>query len=164
MPSGSANRCLVTALLVLAVTGCPSDPPPEKESPITCEKNLRELGLVFRTWSMEHNLRLPFNVSTNEGGSRELSGTGPDGFATNSVPTFQAMTNVEEFTSTLLLVCPHDRSKKPAHDLSNFGTENLSYRLRVGTNVDFQHEGEILLVCPIEGNTLYCDGKVRKRQ
>jgi prepilin-type processing-associated H-X9-DG protein len=68
------------------------------------------------------------------------------------------MTN--ELTATKLLICPHDRTKKVATNWANLQTDNITYRFRSGPNVTDTNGNEVLAVCPIDGNTLYCDGHV----
>jgi hypothetical protein len=62
----------------------------------------------------------------------------------------------------LLLACPQDGSKRAASNWVNLGSENVTYRLRSGTNVSDTNPHEILAVCPIDGNILYCDGRAVK--
>lgn len=81
-----------------------------------------------------------------------------DGFDSNAALHFQVMSN--ELSTPLILVCPRDHKTKAAHDFSNLQAENITYRLRSGTNVtDADPQGE-LMKCPIDGNILHCDGTV----
>ena len=34
-----------------------------------CANNLKEIGIAFKTWALDHNDQFPFNVSTNSGGT-----------------------------------------------------------------------------------------------
>jgi hypothetical protein len=45
-------------------------------------------------------------------------------------------------------------------DFGRLTAANVTYRLRSGTNIGDTHPREILAVCPVDGNTLYCDGTV----
>jgi hypothetical protein len=125
-----------------------------------CQNNLRQIGLAFKVWALEHNDQYPFNVSTNAGGTLELCAAGADGFDNNAVAHFLIIAN--ELTTPSFLVCPKDRSKRVASDFTDFKGVNLSYRLRTGTNINGDNPQEILAVCPIDGNELFCDGNVRK--
>lgn len=40
--------------------------------PINCLNNLRKIGLALRSLSVNHDGQYSFNLSTNEGGTREL--------------------------------------------------------------------------------------------
>lgn len=128
----------------------------------SCLNNLRQLGQCFRFWSMEHGDRFPFNVSTNEGGTREVRIIRTNDLAADPVPHLLALTNTMALTTPLLLVCPQDHSKHPASSLELVHQENVTYRLYVGTNVGPSHPKEPLAVCPIDGNILYCDGTVKQ--
>lgn len=125
-----------------------------------CENNLRQIGLSFKVWELEHNDQFPFNVSTNAGGTLELCGTGPDGFDKNAIAHFLVISN--ELGTPALLVCPNDRSKHPAERFQNLHSDNVSYRLRTGTNINSENPHEVLALCPVHGNQLFCDGNVRK--
>jgi competence protein ComGC len=125
-----------------------------------CEYNMRQVGLAFKVWALDHNDQFPFNVSTNAGGTLELCAVGRDGFDKNAIAHFQVISN--ELTRPGFLVCPNDRAKQPAINFDVLQQLNVSYRLRTGTNINTENPQEILAVCPIHGNELYCDGNVRK--
>jgi len=130
---------------------------------ITCVNNLKQIGLAFRTWAIDHDGQYPFNVSTNAGGTRELCARGSDGFDSNAALHFRVMSN--ELSNPKVLVCPQDRSPTPTASFSKLEPENVTYRLRSGTNSNINaHPKEILAVCPIDGNTLYSDGTVGGKQ
>ena len=128
----------------------------------SCQRNLREIGLALKVWALDHNDQYPFNVSTNSGGTLELCLPDKDGFDQNALAHFLIISN--ELTTPLLLVCPKDRGKHPAADFTSLTTLNITYRLRTGTNINSQNPQEVLAVCPIDGNELYCDGNVRPRR
>lgn len=124
-----------------------------------CQRNLRELGLAFKVWALDHNDKYPFNVSTNSGGTLELRSLGNDGFDQNALVHFLAISN--ELTTPFLLVCPKDRAKHAAGGFAELSPANITYQLRTGTNVNTGNPQEVLAVCPVDGNVLYCDGNVR---
>jgi hypothetical protein len=125
-----------------------------------CENNLQQTGLSFKVWSLEHGDRFPFNVSTNSGGTLELCRPGPDGFDNNAIAHFLAVS--KELSTPNFLVCPKDHSKHAASSFEDIGPNNITYQLRTGTNINGENPQEVLVVCPVDGNTLYCDGNVRK--
>ena len=152
---------LVTAsLLFWFETSWPKGEPVAQK--INCVNNLRMIGAGLTMWAYDHDGKYPFNVSTNAGGTLEFCASGSDGFDSNSARHFQVVTNAEQLPTPLLLVCPQDRSKKAATELRKLGPANVTYRLRTGTRIDLSHPKEVLAVCPIDGNTLYCDGTVVK--
>jgi len=125
-----------------------------------CEYNMRQVGLAFKIWALDHNDQFPFNVSTNSGGTLELCSPGPDGFEKNPVPHFQIIS--EELSTPSYLACPNDKTKHAASNFESLQLANVTYLLRTGTNVNAQNPQQVLAVCPIHGNELYCDGNVRK--
>jgi len=78
-------------------------PVPQK---ITCVNNLKQIGLAFRIWEGDHGDQYPFNVSTNAGGALELCSPDKDGFDRNAWLYLKTMTNDDELTVPLLLICP----------------------------------------------------------
>ncbi len=129
--------------------------------PTDCQNNLRQIGLAMKVWALERNDQYPFNVSTNSGGSLELCSRGPDGFEIDPVPHLMVIS--KELSSTEFLVCPGDSGKHPAAGFASLRPENVSYQLRTGTNINSDNPQEILAVCPVHGNVLYCDGNVRAK-
>ncbi len=88
----------------------------------------------------------------------ELRALGPDGFDTNSFMHFMVLSNC--LSATSYLVCPGDIARSAATNFAGLGPENVTYRLRTGDTVTEENPGEVLAVCPIDGNTLYCSGSV----
>src|SRR6266571_8962376 len=77
---------------------------------INCVNNLKQIGLAFRTWELDHQDNFPFNVSTNAGGTMELCAPGIDGFDLNPAPHFQVLSN--ELSVPRVLICAADTSKQ----------------------------------------------------
>jgi hypothetical protein len=123
-----------------------------------CMNNLMQIGLAFRTFAIDNDSRFPFNLSTNFGGTLELCTRASDGFDSNAVIHFQVASN--ELSTPRILVCPKDRFKKPATGFSLLTADNVTYRLRTGTNITERGPKQVLAVCPIDGNKLYSDGSV----
>lgn len=133
-----------------------------KKQEINCVNNLKMIGIAFRLWDGDHGDQFPFNVGTNDGGTLEFCRADRDGFDSNAVLHFQVMSN--ELSTPLLLVCPKDRSKRPAVDFASLQASNVTYLLRSGRNLNDTNSAEVLAVCPIDGNTLFCDGHVEERK
>jgi hypothetical protein len=127
---------------------------------INCVNNLKQIGLSFKTWALDHQDKYPFNLSTNSGGTMEFCARGGDGFDSNAAMNFQVMSN--ELSNPLILVCPKDRLKKPASDFQRLQTTNITYLLRSGESLNTQNPTAVLAVCPIHGNILYCDASVKE--
>jgi hypothetical protein len=156
-----------SAVIIAMVLHAPSSrmgprafrPPPERND---CQNNLRQIGLAFKVWALEHNDQFPFNVSTNQGGSLELCARDADGFELNPLPHFLIISG--DLSNPRFLACPNDSSKHPAADFSSLEPANVSYRLRTGTNINVDNPQEVLAVCPVHGFELFVDGNVRKRR
>jgi len=123
-----------------------------------CVYQMKQIGLALRTWALDWQDLFPFQVSTNWGGTMELRAIGPDGFDTNSYAHLQVMSN--QLGSASILVCPGDFPRKAASDFASLRQENVTYRLRTGDTVTDSNPGEVVAVCPIDGNILHCDGSV----
>lgn len=162
---GSILLTLVMAGLIIPAVSRSPQRSLSRRSPIPmptdCQNNLRQIGLAMKVWALERNDQYPFNVSTNSGGSLELCSRGLDGFETDPVPHLRVISN--ELSSTAFLVCPRDSGKHAAANFASLTRENVSYQLRTGANINGDNPQEILAVCPVHGNVLYCDGNVRAK-
>jgi len=152
--------CSLVALTLLAVLLFGPPTSERRAQRINCVSNLKQLGIAFRIWAIDHGDQYPCNVSTNAGGAMELCAVDKDGFDSNAVFLLKAMAG--ELITPKLLVCPQDKSKKPAPDFNSPGPANISYRFRSGTNIVESNPTEILAVCPVHGNLLFCDGSVKE--
>jgi prepilin-type N-terminal cleavage/methylation domain-containing protein/prepilin-type processing-associated H-X9-DG protein len=72
-----------------------------KSTRISCVCNLKQVGVAFRTWALDHNDKYPMQVSVTNGGTLELIGS-PLVFA-----SFSVMSN--ELSTPKILFCPSDR-------------------------------------------------------
>jgi hypothetical protein len=126
----------------------------------SCENNLRQIGLAFKVWALEHGDHYPFNVSSNSGGTLEMCAPDADGYDKNAVVHFILISN--ELGTPSLLVCPKDPTKHAAASFPDLQPANITYQLRTGKSVDPENPQEVLAVCPVHGNRLFCDGNVRK--
>jgi prepilin-type processing-associated H-X9-DG protein len=160
--AGVACALMTLILVVFLLSG--SFESERKPQRITCINNLKQIGIAFRIWEGDHGDQYPFNVSTNADDTMEFCAVGKDGFDSNAVFHLKAMANSEGMTSPKILVCPQDRSKKAAPDFGSLGPANITYRFRSGPNVTEANGNEVLAICPIDGNTLYCDGHVEERK
>jgi hypothetical protein len=124
----------------------------------TCYNNLTQIELALRTWSRANGGQFPWGVSTNDGGTMEFCAPGPDGFDRCAAIHFEVMSN--ELSTTRLLICPRDQAKTAATNFHNLRPENVTYRLHTGTNGARANPKQALVVCPIDGNTLYLDWTV----
>ena len=132
-----------------------------KAQRISCMNNMKQIGLSFRVWAIDNGEQYPFNVSTNKGGTLELSMPGGDGFDSNAARIFQVMSN--ELSTPKILVCPADTKRQPALDFQSLLPANVSYQVYSGTNINEANPQEVLAVCPIHNHVLLSDGSVMAR-
>jgi hypothetical protein len=118
-----------------------------------------QIGQALKTWSLENNGHLPWEIGTNSGGTMEFCARAADGFESSAAIHFRALSN--ELSTPLILVCPKDRSRKPAATFEELKAENISYRLRSITNLSEIEPKQRVVVCPVDGYTLYSDGTVQ---
>ncbi len=131
----------------------------ERAQSINCMNNMKQIGLAFRIWEGDNQDRFPFNVSTAKGGTLELCDLGSDGYDTASYRHFQVMSN--ELNTPKILVCPADQSKHAALNFADLQSENVSYLVRPGKEVDDAHPEAVLTYCPIHHHIGYADGSVK---
>ena len=131
-----------------------------KAQEINSMNNLKQIGLAFSIWEGDHNDQYPFNVSEAQGGTLELCNPDSDGFEKNPAPVFMVMSN--ELATPNILVCPNDPVHQAATNFASLTVNNISYQLRTGTNINSSDPQAILVVDPINGYVLKCDGSVQK--
>jgi type II secretory pathway pseudopilin PulG len=93
-----------------------------------CVNNLKDIGLAFRIFAVDHEDRFPMAVSTDEGGSLEYVKDG------SVFRHFLALSN--ELSAPGMVVCPQDKKRKPAADFSQFRDSRISYFLDVDATPD----------------------------
>ncbi|HXT42018.1 MAG TPA: prepilin-type N-terminal cleavage/methylation domain-containing protein [Candidatus Angelobacter sp.] len=101
-----------------------------------CSNNLKQIGLSFRIFANDNDNKLPWEISTNDGGSREYR------YAPNSAfRHFQVMSN--ELSTPKILVCPEDRKRVWSTNwVTGFDNQNVSYF--VGLNASETNANSIL--------------------
>ena len=81
---------VLVVIVVIAVLAAMLLPPPSgkrRAQRITCMFNLKQTGESFRMWSLDHNDRLPMQITTSKGGTMELVQSG------SAAVHFLALTN-----------------------------------------------------------------------
>ena len=124
--TGSALT-LVEVLVVVAVVALlfavfipPVSHPRVTATRIACVNNLKQVGLAFRIFAIDHGNKFPMGVSTNKGGSMEYLVTG------EVFRHFEVMSN--ELSTPVILACPADNRKR-ATNFSVLRNANISYFL-----------------------------------
>ena len=151
-PTGSAARAAFTLLelmlvmLIIAILAALLLPALEKAKArakrIECVSQLRQVGNAFQMFAHDHGSAFPFQVSTNEGGSREFV---QGGFALGdnfyfAYRHFQVISN--ELGLPRLLVCPADRGRTNAPGFPVLRNDNISYF--AGVTADYSKPDSLL--------------------
>jgi prepilin-type N-terminal cleavage/methylation domain-containing protein len=114
---------MFVVLAVIAVLGCLVLFGMQRARPrafrISCTSNLKQIGLAFKTWSLDHRDRLPWQVLTNQAG-----GITPEA-ATNVCLQFLMMSN--ELSTPYILRCPADAQRSLTRDFEKMSNTNVSY-------------------------------------
>ena len=105
-----------------------------KSSRVGCSSNLKQIGLSFKTWSLDNNDKYPMQVSVTNDGTMELIANG------NAFVHFQVMSN--ELTTTKILLCWNDKERTNAISWENLNNQNVSYF--VGVNATQNNPNNIL--------------------
>ena len=102
----------------------------------TCQSNLKQIAFAARIWSNEHNEIFP--------------------------PDFRTMSN--ELAVTRVLICPGDKTKKPASDFVQFNPAlHASYEFLKPGAQETNVTGEAVFRCLIHGHTALGDGTVQEK-
>ncbi|MCP5522165.1 MAG: type II secretion system protein [Verrucomicrobiales bacterium] len=116
---------LVEALVVMVVIGAllamliPALRPARAiRSRISCINQIKQIGVAFRLFAIDHQDRFPQQLSTNHGGTLE--------FEADLLAHLRVLSN--ELGSPFVLVCPED-AVVPASDFTTLTTTNISYFL-----------------------------------
>lgn len=91
----------------------------KKANRYVCVNNLKQIGLSFRIWAGDNGDRFPMQVSTNEGGIKEINETLP------LFGYFQLLSN--QLGTASILFCPDDERRKPVLRFSDLDKTNCSY-------------------------------------
>ncbi len=115
-----AVLAILAALLLPALASAHN-----KARRINCVNNLKQCGLAFRIWDGDNGDRLPMDVPTAKGGTKEFD-TGADTFR-----HFQVMSN--ELSTPKILICPAD-TRLVASDFASLKNQNVSYFVGLEAN------------------------------
>jgi prepilin-type N-terminal cleavage/methylation domain-containing protein len=90
-----------------------------KSSRVGCSSNLKQIGLSFKTWSLDNNDKYPMQVSVTNDGTMELIANG------NAFVHFQVMSN--EISATKIVTCANDVARTHAISFADLNNQNVSY-------------------------------------
>jgi prepilin-type processing-associated H-X9-DG protein len=107
-------------LIVLATILLPALARPRHHHGNPCVNNLKQIGIAFRTWALDHGDKFPMQVSVMDGGTMELVSSG------SVFPHFLAMSN--ELSTPRLLVCSEesDPRRRPANTFATNASARLA--------------------------------------
>lgn len=103
-------------------------------SQIKCANNLKNVGLAFRIFATDNEDFFPFQISTNQGGTIEL---------TDVADQFRSLSN--ELSTPKILLCPPDYANGRRTDATNWASlqrQNISFF--VGTDASETNAASIL--------------------
>src|SRR5215471_12470149 len=114
--SGFALKELLAALVIGALLVCVAvvelAEARNRAHGICCNCNLKQIGLGFRTWALDHHDAYPMGLSTNSGGTREYLTMG------QTYLHFQLLSN--ELATPAPLICPRDNRRPATNFLTGF--------------------------------------------
>ena len=91
---------------------------PARPLRITCVNNLKQVGLAYHTWALDHNDKYPMELSVTNGGTLEG--------ISSPFMTFRVLSN--ELSTPKILVCPADKQRSAASDFrTGFNSLQISY-------------------------------------
>lgn len=122
---------------------------------VSCITKMKTICLEMRIVAGDNSGIYPFNISTNAGGTLELCQLDKDGFDLKASSHFRGLSNL--WVKHGILVCPADKKTVSATGFNELEATNITYRLRTGKRIDPDSK-ELLIVCPVDGNLMYCDG------
>lgn len=110
---------VIIVLAIAALVFLPSSGGSRTRAPrIQCVNNLKQVGVAYRTWELDHNDQYPAQVSITSGGTMEAAGL--------PFMTFRVMSN--ELSTPKILVCPADKQRSPSADFQKgFNKFQISY-------------------------------------
>ncbi len=93
-----------------------------------CISNLRNQAIGFAKWKDDHNEQYPWQISTTNGGTMEFVTAG------NASPHFQTLSMY--LPEPRVLICPSDRTRKPATSYAALTDSHVSYFIHLLTSTN----------------------------
>jgi hypothetical protein len=123
---------LVAAIFVVAAVVLPMIAKSRARSRagrISCSNNLKQIWISFHVWSADNGSKMPMQLSTNDGGTKELIAGGA------VFPHFLAMSN--ELSTPKILRCAWDEKRRMTSDFGTLRDTNISYFLALDAQESF---------------------------
>lgn len=110
--------CVTVVLSILVLMVVPAGHRHSARARIKCVNNLKNVGLAYRIFATDNSDRFPFELSTNQGGTLELT--------TDLAAQFQILSN--ELSTPKILLCPSDYKRlKEATNWVSLSRRNVSF-------------------------------------
>jgi len=120
---------VIAVLVAMLLPAKPRYRPPQRSQ---CVQNLKQIGLAYWVWAIDHNGRFPMEVSVTNGGTMELNN------GRNAWLNFLVMSN--ELNTPKLLVCPQDKEHQPpANEFSWQLAGHVSYFVGLDASKNHPH-------------------------
>ena len=110
---------VVAIIAILVCMALPMRNDPDKSTASYCMSNLRQVTLGYLIWADANTNQSPWEASTNAGGTLELIAQG------NAAAHFLPIATI--CNNPRLFVCPTDKSRRAATNITSLGNSNLSY-------------------------------------
>src|SRR6185312_5389640 len=122
---------VIFILMILAALLLPAYTGPRKAPSATCMLNQKQLALGFIMWKSDNSDQFPWQISSTNGGTMEAANGG------YAAENFQVLWRDNYDKYPAVFVCPTDKSRAVASDLTQFRNQKLSYFVAVqsSTNV-----------------------------
>ena len=98
-----------------------------KSRQTACLNNLHQIGLGFTGFALDHEGKYPMDIPERLGGSLEYTQTNIIGNTPFSRDFHHFQTLSNEVPNVKVMVCPADRTRRPAQNYATFTNANLSY-------------------------------------
>jgi competence protein ComGC len=123
---------VVTILILVSIPGVVRDRTTTNTAPIAqCINNLRQIGSSLQTWADDHNGQLPWQVSTNACGTKELISSRA------AYLHYEAISR--ELHNPRVLWCPADRLEEEPSPVAGFDNPNISYFVSVDATLSISN-------------------------
>jgi len=120
---------LVAVIIILAGMAIPTRTEPHRAYGVVCMSHQKQIGLGLIMFEGDNNWQFPWQVAGANGGSLDLISPG------QVSPHFQRLSQYIPNLTDLLL-CPTDKNRKPADNISQLRDENVSYFLNLGAGTN----------------------------
>jgi prepilin-type processing-associated H-X9-DG protein len=126
---------LIETLVIIVVMGLlalfllPFFAKAKQHSGPTCVNNLKQIGLAFRIWANDNGGQFPMQLSTNDGGIKEVNGTLP------IYGYFQLLKN--KLGTPKILFCPNDKKRKPVLNFDDLEKTRCSYFIGIDAATNY---------------------------